>query len=130
MMRRKATDLNLLLLALVTGVVMAACAGVQSYAPVHPEEVRAMPLCSECHDDWQSAYDHTAGFAGSHRFYSSRGQAVCESCHRLSFCSDCHGDKEELKPSDKFKDAPQRTLPHRGDYLTLHRIDGKIDPVP
>ena len=119
----------LLFSLLAAAAVVAACAATQSLPTAHPEPVQGTPLCSDCHTEWQTAYDHTAGFASSHRFHASRDQAVCRTCHAPSFCADCHGDREELKPSDKFKDRPERTLPHRGDYLTRHRIDGKLNPA-
>jgi len=128
-MRAFLKNMALLFSIFAAVVVINACAGTQSYPPVHPEEVAGMPLCSECHTEWQKAYDHTGRFASTHRFYASRDQAVCQTCHLPSFCADCHGDREELKPSDKFKDQPERTLPHRGDYLTQHKIDGKINPA-
>ena len=110
--------------------LMAACAGTQSMPSVHPEEVSGASLCSECHEDWETAYDHTGDFGRSHRFYASRDERVCQTCHRPSFCADCHGYEEEIKPSEKAQDSPwRRDLPHRGDYLTQHRIDGKLNPA-
>jgi len=108
---------------------LAACAGTQSIARIHSEEVIGTPVCSECHTEWQEAYDHTAGFALGHRFYASSDQRVCETCHRPSFCAECHADKEEIKPSDKHKDAPWRQMPHLGDYLTRHQVDGRLNPA-
>ena len=35
----------------------------------------------------------------------------------------------ELKPSILRQTDTYRTLPHRGDYLTRHKIDGKINPA-
>lgn len=121
---------GVILLGVPAALWLAACAGTPSVTRLHPEEVQTAPLCSECHDTWETAYDHAGDFSRSHRFHASRDQKVCESCHRPSFCSDCHANKEELKPSDKRKDSPSwRDLPHRGDYLTRHRIDGKLNPA-
>ncbi|MFC1657322.1 cytochrome C [Candidatus Moduliflexota bacterium] len=116
-----------LALSLMTG--LAACAGTDSMPTTHPEEVSGAPVCSECHSEWQAAYDHTGDYARSHRFYASRDKEVCLTCHRESFCSECHGYEVELKPSDTHKDSPRRELPHRGDYLTQHKIDGRINPA-
>jgi hypothetical protein len=128
-MRAFLTNKALPLVIFAAVAAVTACAGTQSYPTSHPEEVAGMPLCSECHTEWQKAYDHSNRFASSHRFYASRDQAVCQTCHLPSFCADCHADRDEIKPSDKFKDQPERTLPHRGDYLTRHKIDGKINPA-
>lgn len=117
------------LAAMILALMVAACAGTGSLPGLHPEQLSSSPLCSECHSDWQSAYDHTVDFASSHRFQAARDQALCLTCHAPAFCADCHADREELKPSDKNKDKPWREMPHRGDYLTRHRIDGRINPA-
>lgn len=109
--------------------VLYACANTNSVARVHPEEVKGLPNCSECHSDsWGSLNHKASDFMAKHKFYAS-SKFACASCHQESFCSDCHAHKEEIKPSDKFKESVERSLPHRGDYLTQHRIDGKINPA-
>jgi hypothetical protein len=94
----------------------------------HPVEV-VKAVCSECHPDKWHDMDHDAGWYKIHRFRSVQRESVCGACHKESFCADCHADKEEIKPSDKYKDSPLREMPHRGDYLTQHKIDGKINPA-
>ena len=49
--------------------------------------------------------------------------------HHTISCADCHGGKTAMLPSTKLGDRPDRMSPHRGDYLTLHRIDGRVDPT-
>jgi hypothetical protein len=110
-------------------VILFACAQTASIARKHPQEILGMPLCSECHTDWRASLDHGSDYIKRHKFYASQRQQACNACHAESFCADCHANKEEMKPSDKFKDTPERTLPHRGDYLTQHKIDGKINPA-
>ena len=106
-----------------------ACARTASMAAWHPVEVTGMPICSDCHEDGRAALNHTSDFSTRHRFYAQQQGQACAACHKESFCSDCHAHKEELKPSDKYKDSPERSLPHRGDYLTQHKIDGRINPA-
>lgn len=106
-----------------------ACAHTASIATSHPVEVTGFPICSDCHTDGRAAMDHTSDYAARHRFYAEQQRSTCNACHKESFCSDCHAHKEELKPSDKYKDSPERTLPHRGDYLNQHKIDGRINPA-
>jgi len=118
------TVLPALLLAL-----LYACASHKSLSRTHPVELTSAPNCAECHTDGRAALSHTPDFATRHKFYAQQQRQVCDLCHKESFCADCHANKEELKPSDKYKDAPARTMPHRGDYLTLHRIDGKVNPA-
>ena len=110
-------------------VVLVACATKQSVALKHPMEIEGMPRCSDCHTDGRAALDHRPDFITRHKFYASQQSSSCELCHVQSFCADCHANKEELRPSDKYKDAPTRSMPHRGDYLNQHKIDGKINPA-
>ncbi len=106
-----------------------ACAHTQSVAAIHPVEPKESQMCGDCHTDGRSALSHTADFSRRHKFYAYQQQRTCSLCHAESFCSDCHAHKEELKPSDKYKEAVARDLPHRGDYLSQHRIDGRINPA-
>lgn len=106
-----------------------ACANTNSIQVIHPMEVRGIPDCNECHTDSYALLNHkSSDFFKKHGFYASNSRLACSSCHSEGFCSDCHAHKEEIKPADKFADSPDRMLPHRGDYLSQHKIDGKIDP--
>ena len=119
----------ILLMVLLLGIGLFACATEKSIARLHPYEVRTPVLCSECHKDARASLDHSPDFSTRHGFYAAQQKAACEGCHRESFCSDCHTHKDEIKPSDKYKDNPERTMPHRGDYLSQHMIDGRINPA-
>jgi hypothetical protein len=121
--------LMLISLSITLAVVLFACAGTKSLTKKHPQEIEKAPICADCHTDWRSSMNHTSDFSTRHKFYAAQQKQVCDLCHKESFCADCHANKEELKPSDKFKDSPERTLPHRGDYLTQHKIDGRINPA-
>ena|SRR6185369_6769722 len=114
--------------------LLYACANTNSLPRTHPVDVRqegaSMPDCSSCHTDSWSALNHSApNFYSKHGFYAGTDRQVCNSCHHESFCSDCHTRKDEIKPSDKYADSPERNLPHRGDYLSQHKIDGRVNPV-
>lgn len=119
--------LALLVSALAT--MLFACAETASIARRHPTELEKAPICSDCHTDWRTALNHTSDFITRHKYYAGQQKQACEVCHQQSFCADCHANKELIKPSDKYKDSPERAMPHRGDYLTQHKIDGKIDPA-
>lgn len=123
----KLTVLFILVTALCA--VIAACAKTASLATKHPVDAERITICSDCHKDGRSALNHTADFSVRHKFYAMQQMGTCMVCHQESYCSDCHAHKEELKPSDKYKDAPEIAMPHRGDYLTQHKIDGRINPA-
>jgi hypothetical protein len=101
-----------------------------SMATKHPVEVEAPAICSQCHTDWRATVDHTPEFGKlRHKFSAMQYAQACGLCHTEAFCSDCHAHKETIKPSDKYKDSPERALPHRGDYLNQHMIDGRVNPT-
>jgi hypothetical protein len=120
--------------------VMTACALLSpetSSAAKHPEELGAgRPNCTTCHGDdtlkgalkSYTSFNHTPDFVKDHRFQATQDSATCASCHSQPFCGDCHGGKVSMKPATKLGDRPDRELQHRGDYLTLHRMEGKMDP--
>ncbi|BCG45756.1 Cytochrome c family protein [Citrifermentans bremense] len=113
----------------VTVTMLYACANSASIARVHPETVTGLPNCAECHTDSWGALNHKApDFMIKHKNYSNT-KFACDTCHQEAFCSDCHAHREEIKPSSKFSNAVERNLPHRGDYLRQHKIDGKINPA-
>jgi hypothetical protein len=119
-------------LIILTALVLTSYAsyGFAGQAMKHPVEVEAPVICSQCHTDWRATMDHSAEFGGlRHKFSARQNKQTCDLCHAESFCSDCHAHKDQLKPSDKYKDSPERTLPHRGDYLNQHKIDGRINPA-
>jgi hypothetical protein len=117
----------ILFVPLVLGAL--ACANTASVARKHPVEVKGLANCTECHTDQWGMLNHKADdFYRKHKFYAGQTHA-CYTCHQESFCTDCHASREEIKPSDKYKSSPERTLPHRGDYLSRHRIDGRVNPA-
>ena len=138
-MRRYANVFTFLAIAGLM-LAFAACAqfkALPSLPASHPEELAAGPVnCSECHEDQQAgtmkafgAFNHTRVFVKNHRFYAASDNALCATCHKVSFCADCHTNKAAMKPSFKNGNRPDRMMPHRGDFLTLHKIEGKLDPA-
>jgi hypothetical protein len=125
----------------VAYIVLLAGCQVLSQSPSvpqkHPEELAGWTRvdCLECHSDISegtlkpyASFRHSTAFVRYHGMYSRQGQNLCQSCHGASFCQDCHARKEELKPSTRMGDRPDLTLPHRGDYIAMHQLDGKMDP--
>jgi len=125
-------------LMVCTVLWLAACAVMKSdYAlpSRHPQqEGEDLRYCTQCHDGEEgripyARFVHSMFFADNHYQVATRHSDVCAMCHRGSFCSDCHGVGVELKPSLKNQTENYRRTPHRGDYLTRHRIDGRINPA-
>ncbi len=137
MIRRRV--LPFLVIALGLGLLMACAllAPETSFAATHPQKLDAgRPVCTQCHESEPlkaafkpyAVFDHTDAFVKNHRFQAGRDSAICASCHAQSFCSDCHAGKTMMTPSTKLANRPDRAQPHRAGYLTLHRMEGKLDP--
>lgn len=118
--------------------LLAACATLQSGYKVplsHPEQLPpGRPVCTECHEARTEtfnyeAFNHHLLFMEGHRAPARQAEQVCSMCHATSFCNDCHATRVELKPSDRDRTGNYRRMPHRGDYLSRHQIDGRIDPT-
>src|SRR5690349_11503720 len=121
-MRLSRLSLTLLLLVMVA-LSLAACAKMKSLPNLpatHPEELASGPVsCSECHEDQQkgtlkpyAAFNHTQVFIREHRFYAAAdNDTLCASCHKGSFCADCHTNKTVMKPSIKNGNRPDRMMP-------------------
>lgn len=128
--------------ALLIAFGLTACAalkGSYNVPAAHPEQLpKGRPTCSaeSCHGVTNEGlpywrFDHTVSFAeGVHRNEAYQQGRVCGMCHEQKFCNDCHVTRSELKPSDRNPSDTYRVYPHRGDYLTRHRIDARVDPMP
>jgi len=122
------------LIALLVGC--SAVSQTPSVPPRHPEDLPVGRLdCLECHKDVSTGalkpyatFRHSRVFIDAHGTYARQGQSLCLACHAPAFCQACHTRKDELKPNEKMGNRPDRTAPHRGDYLITHRIDGRLDP--
>ncbi len=119
---------------------LAACAALDSGRdlPLQHESVanlgQSTSNCLDCHEarDEKLAFGdfvHTASWLESHRQRAYQSETVCSMCHQTSYCNDCHASKTELKPSEKNDSQTFRQMQHRGDYLSRHRIDGRVDPT-
>jgi len=134
------TALLSLFAALALGL-LSACSIIsseKSFAASHPQALGAgRPVCSECHGTEAmkgslksyASFDHTTTFVKEHRFAAGQDSNTCATCHGQSFCADCHGGKTVMNPSTKLGNRPDREMPHRGNYLSMHRIEGKMDPT-
>jgi hypothetical protein len=131
---------KLALLSVALGL-MVGCSIISpkgSFAPTHPQALEnGRPTCSDCHGTDQVAstqktfasFNHTQEFISNHKIQGNEDPGTCAACHAQSFCADCHGGKTAMLPSTKLGNRPDRESPHRGNYLTAHRIDGKADPT-
>lgn len=130
-----------LLIILLTGLtLLVACSAAKNAYQLpsqHPEDAGlepGKPICVECHDarDENVSYidfNHTAYFGEDHRQVAYQSADICSMCHSESFCSDCHATQSELKPSLRDQSRTDRLTQHRGDFISRHRIEAKVDPT-
>ncbi|MBW1988063.1 MAG: cytochrome C [Deltaproteobacteria bacterium] len=125
-------------LACLAALFVFACArGLPLGLPLaHPDAGlgEQRPMCTGCHpgaDAYLSyrRYDHTPAFAENHRLAVRVRPETCRMCHADSWCSQCHGLDQELTPSQKHPHQVWRRNPHRGNYLTRHRVEGGVNPA-
>ena len=121
--------------------MIASCAQMNTISGLpasHPEALAAgqQVNCAECHEDQQkgtmkafNSFSHTPSFVRNHRFYAASDDRLCTTCHKSSFCNDCHTNQVEMKPSTRYADRPDREFQHRGNFITMHKIEGKLDPA-
>ena len=138
---KELTAHRLILLPLLFSLILIALMGARQASGgafqlplVHPDEGEDLRQCLDCHDSEESDFPferfrHGLLFGEGHGGSARGHRAVCAMCHQERYCSDCHGLRQGLKPALRHSTASQRRLPHRGDYLTRHRIDGRIDPT-
>jgi hypothetical protein len=118
---------------------LAACAALDSGSSLplkHPSAAdmgMSVTNCTDCHEARSEGlafgdFVHTPTWTSTHRYQAYQQEPVCSTCHQTSFCNSCHVSGVELKPSERNKLETNRQMPHRGDYLSRHRIDGRIDP--
>ncbi len=105
----------------------------ESCGQCHKEDIKNL-LCAKCHRDMNFAglnqmnrFKHENNFLKEHGSYAGKSVLTCTQCHTESYCTDCHGKKAGLKPSIKYPESVKRNFIHRGDYITLHRIEAKAD---
>ena len=101
--------------------------------PDYAELGEFRPICIDCHDREDEVipferFAHTIYFVENHRLEAKQYPRICYLCHTQSQCANCHALETELRPSIKEQTKTYKRKPHRGDYLSRHRIDGRIDP--
>ncbi len=74
-----------------------------------PAQTEGCYLCHQKNEELRPA-DHTETWTQSHGMYSESGSQNCNSCHRESYCSDCHQGENVM------------TQAHPPNFLATHPI--------
>ncbi|MFW5876805.1 MAG: cytochrome c3 family protein [Myxococcota bacterium] len=109
---------------------MAACLGCHE----HKDEF-AIRQCDQCHMDLHTEVAfpethlvHDAHFVRQHGVQAASAGDLCSSCHRESFCAECHGvTVPELPVRMRFTETVGRTL-HRANFFARHAEEARGSP--
>jgi len=128
-----------LAIILMSLIVFSGCSSMdqtESMSERHEMGMEGLSRCLNCHETDTSEtimyerYSHTKYFIEKHKSPARRNPEICALCHRESSCNDCHATQIELKPSIKYQTKTYSPMMHRGDYLTRHKLDARINPAP
>jgi len=91
--------------------------------------------CDTCHTDLVASVDrpmdfvaHRGDFLERHSGVARGEDAVCGHCHSQSSCAECHSRMAPGRPALLQSDAVDRAFVHRGDFLTNHGIQARLQP--
>jgi hypothetical protein len=126
------------------GLECATChAGVEKATKAPSDGLPSMALCTDCHkerevkDDCNVCHsqvqvlrpkDHIADWISDHSIPARSDARSCETCHRQSYCSECHDGaalglavrNKEGAPADRI--GPMASAHEGNDLLILQRV--------
>ena len=91
--------------------------------------------CAACHKNLEDAQTlpqshlaHDGDWAREHGTRAAASADACQSCHRESFCTQCHGQTVPMLPATaKFAD-PFAPSVHRAGFASRHALEARADP--
>ncbi|MCB9641826.1 MAG: hypothetical protein H6728_02005 [Myxococcales bacterium] len=91
--------------------------------------------CKRCHQDLRqyplkplSDYHHGPDFARNHKRFAVGRVDLCVTCHDQPFCARCHDPNLPGKPSLRFPTDVIQGFIHRGDYISRHGREARLQP--
>jgi hypothetical protein len=91
--------------------------------------------CDACHRDLedthtlpQSHLAHDGNWLREHGARAASSAAVCQSCHRESFCAGCHGKTVAVLPSTARFADPFTASVHRAGFVARHALEARAEP--
>ncbi|MBI3179990.1 MAG: hypothetical protein HYZ27_10040 [Deltaproteobacteria bacterium] len=99
----------------------------------HAEDL-AQASCLGCHPSLRSMplralaqLDHGGDWMSRHGMLSRSEGAACLQCHSQATCSECHSSVAPAVGARLFPEQVERTLLHRGDFVSTHPIEARAD---
>lgn len=90
--------------------------------------------CQQCHerlvdrpDRPLTIFDHGNSWMQRHGSAAKGGATVCGHCHQESTCAECHSRNAPMVPSLLRLDKVGNAQHHRGDFMSRHAIEAKLD---
>jgi hypothetical protein len=91
--------------------------------------------CDACHRDLddtgtlpQSHLTHDGDWMREHGTRAASSGDSCQSCHRDSFCAECHGQTVPVLPATQhFADSFSPSV-HRAGFTARHALEARADP--
>jgi hypothetical protein len=90
--------------------------------------------CTPCHTTFREVplravaeFEHGAGWMGQHGMLARSEGMACYQCHTESQCAECHSQVAPAMSVRLYPDQVDRTLLHRGDWLSTHAIEARAD---
>jgi len=107
-----------------------------------------MATCFKCHGDRQSArrcnachknlaedgtlpqshLAHDGDWIREHGTRAASSGDLCETCHKQSFCADCHGQTVPALTSTRRFADPFAASAHRAGFAARHSLEARADP--
>ncbi|MBV8758795.1 MAG: hypothetical protein JO257_16020 [Deltaproteobacteria bacterium] len=91
--------------------------------------------CDACHrrlDDAttlpQSHLAHDGDWLREHGTRAAASADACQSCHRETFCTQCHGQNVPVLPATASFADPFAPSVHRGGFAGRHALEARADP--
>lgn len=99
------------------------------------EAARDARRCDACHRGLEDAgtlplshLAHDGDWLREHGTRAASSADVCQTCHRDSFCAECHGATVPVLPATAHFADPFRASVHRAGFTARHALEARAEP--
>lgn len=110
--------------------VMATCFNCHAH-----DSGRDARTCSACHKNLadegalpQSHLSHEGDWIREHGVRAASSGELCQTCHKESFCADCHGVTAPAIPAKRRFADPMSSSLHRAGFAARHSLEARAEP--
>lgn len=98
-------------------------------------EANTARTCDTCHKNLaeegtlpQSHLAHDGDWRREHGTRAASSGDLCETCHKQSFCAECHGQTVPTLTSTRRFADPFKASVHRAGFTSRHSLEARSDP--